>query len=104
MTTETWFCPPDHLSYFNFETIPPALEKTGFEVQRLMTDFPIEIFLFNLHSNYVQDRSRGKEAHLARIRVDNFLVEQGLDTYVAMMSGAARCSFGRTVIAFARRL
>lgn len=104
LTAETWICPPDHLSYFNFTTLPGVLREVGFAPMELMTDFPIELFLYNDHSNYSVERSRGKAAHLARVRIDNLLIENaGVDNYISMMKGAANCGFGRTVIGFARK-
>lgn len=97
---ESWLCPPDHLNYFTFSTFRAALEDAGFSVRLMMADFPIETYLMNGHSNYWLDRSRGKEAHLSRVRIDNFLVDAGLDAYINYMSGAAECGLGRSAIAF----
>jgi hypothetical protein len=46
-TGETWFCPPDHLSYFNFSSLRAALENSGYNCIKMLADFPIESFLFN---------------------------------------------------------
>lgn len=97
---ESWLCPPDHLNYFTFPTFKAALEDVGFSVKLMMSDYPIETFLMNGHSNYWLDRSRGKEAHSSRVRIDNFLVDAGIDAYINYMSGAAGCGFGRSAIAF----
>ena len=66
----------------------------------MMADFPIEMFLFNQHSNYWADRSKGKQAHLTRIYIDNFLVDQGIEPYIKYMEAAAGCCFGRCVHAY----
>ena len=72
----------------------------GFKITMMMADFPIEVFLFNEHSNYWKDRTKGKQAHLTRICLDNFLVSQGIDRYVNYMAAAADCGFGRCVHAY----
>lgn len=83
----------------------PSLEallvNRGFSVSAVLADFPIEMYLMNEHSNYWADKSKGKQAHLCRIKIDNFLVERGVDKYIEYMSAAAVCGFGRSVIAFA---
>jgi hypothetical protein len=77
------------------------LQDQGYEVISLQCNFPIEVFLLNEHSNYAMDRSKGKAAHVARIRAENFLVDAGLDAYVAYAEAAARLGFGRELIAYA---
>lgn len=101
LTEETWFCPPDHLNYFTFQTLKSLLTGCGLKVFKIMGDFPIEIFLLNNHSNYWSDRAKGKQAHFARVIVENFLIEQGLDAYINYRQSAAACNFGRSVVAFA---
>jgi 2-polyprenyl-3-methyl-5-hydroxy-6-metoxy-1,4-benzoquinol methylase len=100
-STETWFVPPDHLNYFTFASLAALLESTGYHVVAQLADFPIELFLCNQHSNYCFDRSKGPEAHKARVLVDNFLVAQGWEAYVEYASAAAKCGYGRSIEAFA---
>lgn len=100
-STETWFVPPDHLNYFTFTSLPALLQQAGYRVVALMADFPIEVFLCNRHSNYCLDRSKGPEAHRARVLVDNFLVTQGWEAYVEYASAAAKCGYGRSIEVFA---
>jgi 2-polyprenyl-3-methyl-5-hydroxy-6-metoxy-1,4-benzoquinol methylase len=99
-TTNTWFAPPDHLHYFNFESIRSLLKSLGFAVRFLMADFPIELYLLNDNSNYVKDRSRGKQAHLARIAADIYIYEQGIDAYIDFFSACAAANLGRNIIAY----
>ena len=101
LTEETWFVPPEHLNYFTFDSLRAVLDDHGYTIVRLLADFPIETFLFNEHSNYWKDRSKGKEAHHTRIEMDNFLFRRGVDAYIDYMAAAAACNFGRNVIAYA---
>lgn len=100
LTGETWFVPPDHLNYFTFASLTALLRDRGFHIVKLLADFPIETFLFNAHSNYWADRSKGKQAHQCRVTLENFLVSQGMTAYVNYRAAAAACGFGRSAIAF----
>ena len=97
-----WFCPPDHLNYFNFKSLKNFLISNHFEILETISDFPIEVYLANETSNYWSDSSKGKGAHKSRIFIDNFLLNQGIKNYLYYMSGAARCSFGRNITVFVR--
>ena len=100
LSKETWFNPPVHLNYFSVESLKNVFQKTGLRVVDILVDFPIELYLVNLHSNYWADRTKGSDAHKARMLIDTFLVNQGLENYVHYMSAAAACSFGRNIIAY----
>ncbi|MBI5694780.1 MAG: class I SAM-dependent methyltransferase [Nitrospirae bacterium] len=99
---ETWFAPPDHLNYFTCSSLEKTLADCGFETVRVLVDFPVETYLVNQFSNYWADRSRGKQAHYSRIMIENFLVNQDMDSYIDYMAAAARCGFGRDTTAFVR--
>ncbi len=75
ITAETWFGPPDHLAYFTFDSLKRLLAEIGFTIKTMMADFPIEVFLFNEHSNYWKDRAKGKQAHLTRVCCGQLLGE-----------------------------
>ena len=97
-----WVHPPEHLSYFNFDNLPKLLEATGFKVVNMLADFPIEFFLANKHSNYIKDRSKGKDAHLSRVMLSKLIYQRGLDKYIKWSEGLAAAGIGRTCcIAFA---
>lgn len=99
---ETWFCAPDHLNYFTFESLEKLLDSLGFEIVKKQADFPIEIYLVNEFSNYFKKKVVGKQAHLSRLTIDNFWVEQGLDKYINYMQSAAELGFSRSVIIYAK--
>jgi 2-polyprenyl-3-methyl-5-hydroxy-6-metoxy-1,4-benzoquinol methylase len=68
-----WLCYPDHLSYFNKQSMTALLTDMRFDVRSILADNPIDLNLLNDNSNYIEDSSKGKKTHLFRIRVDNFL-------------------------------
>ncbi len=101
-TEETWVNPPEHLSYFNTSSLKALLENQGFEIVSLQTDFPMEQFLINEHSNYWKNRKLGKGAHLTRVIVTNYLAEKSLDRLLDYQEAAADLEFGRLLTAYVR--
>lgn len=73
ISKEFWLCYPDHLSYFNKDSMGKFLKDSGFSVRAIVADNPIDLNLLNDNSNYIEDRSKGKNTHLFRVRMDNFL-------------------------------
>ena len=72
-----WLCYPDHLSYFNKESMINLLRDTGFNPTSVVADNPIDLNLLNDNSNYIEDPKKGKKTHYFRVRNDNFLA--GID-------------------------
>ena len=101
--TDTWFCPPDHLHYFSFESLSKLLNDLGYKVELMISDFPIEVFLVNQSSNYNKNRELGKNAHLARVEMDNFLFDEGIEKYINYFQASASINFGRQIIMYARK-
>jgi len=100
LTTQTWFAPPEHLHYFNFDNIQDYLKSLNFNINLIMSDFPIEIFLANEVSNYTKDKNVGKDAHKARVRMINFLYEQGKENFVDYFKSSAKINLGRQIIVY----
>ena len=101
-TGRPWIHPPDHLSYFNFDCLPAVLASCRFTPIRMLGDFPIELYLLNKYSNYDLDKSRGPEAHLARVRTVHFVRSRGIANYVRWAEGLAAGAVARSCIAFAK--
>jgi SAM-dependent methyltransferase len=102
-TTNTWFSPPEHLTYFNKNGLINILHHCGYRILTIQADFPIELFLANSHSNYSKDRSLGKQAHLSRIFCENHLIETNINDYLEYSQAAGKLGFGRELIAYATR-
>ncbi len=100
----TWLSPPEHLHYFNIQSLTKLLKFLGFKIKLLMTDFPIEQYLVNPHSNYVKNQAKGKQAHQARMVIDNFMFKQGIENYVNYYKSCARVNMGRVIIIYASRI
>ena len=101
MTGNTWFLPPEHLSYFNRASLLELLSHCGFNVLSFQANFPIEIFLANSHSNYVKNREFGKGAHDARVAIQNFLISTDIDGYIKYAESAGNLGFGRDLVVYA---
>lgn len=102
LMANTWFSPPEHISYFNNKNIVTLIENCGYEILSLQADFPIELFLLNPHSNYWKNRDLGKGAHMTRAYCENFLMNQNLDDYTAYSEAAGKIGFGRGLILYCK--
>ncbi len=96
-TENTWFNPPEHLHYFQFESMKKFLESNGLEIVKCLAGFPIELFLVNEHSNYSKNKVYGKAAHYARCDISSFLLLRGLSKYIKLMEAMAEVDFGRDI-------
>jgi 2-polyprenyl-3-methyl-5-hydroxy-6-metoxy-1,4-benzoquinol methylase len=95
-----WIAYPDHLNYFNRESLGNLCKANGFEEKFVLADFPIDLFLSNKHSNYVLDNKKGKLAHKARVELDNFFHETSPEKTIDMYRAMAELGIGRQVISF----
>lgn len=55
-----WICPPEHISYFNLRSLSNFISQKGWKLVDSFSDFPIEWFLSNRHSNY-KEKKIGKD-------------------------------------------
>jgi SAM-dependent methyltransferase len=101
LTENTWFCPPEHLTYFNVDNIDGIFEECGLRVISKQVGFPIEMFLANRTSNYALDRSKGKDAHRARVMLVNHFVRRNIKAYQEYCEHAAKIDFGRDLTVYA---
>jgi SAM-dependent methyltransferase len=99
---ETWFAPPQHLTYFNIENFGPYIDAQGFEIVDGYTDFPIETFLWGAPTNYTKDRSFGPHAHRGRVELDLFFARNGIKPYLDLYRACFGVSFGRNIVVIAK--
>jgi 2-polyprenyl-3-methyl-5-hydroxy-6-metoxy-1,4-benzoquinol methylase len=95
-----WIALPDHLAYFNADSLKNIAAATGYATQKILGDFPIDWFLLHPGSNYVRDRSRGPAAHAARIQIENLLSALPIDAVNTFFEAMAAVGLGRQVTAF----
>ena len=97
-----WVAPPQHLNYFNAESLPRLLARTGFEVAGGYASFPIDAFLFHPGSNYVRDPAAGKAVHAARMALDLTMAEAGMAAFHGLAKAYLGCAVGRSLTLIAR--
>lgn len=95
-----WVAYPDHLAYFTKDSLTAAVQSVGWNVVDLLADFPIDFFLLNQHSNYYNDRSKGKEAHNVRTNFTNYLHQHSPEKKRDFFRSLASIGLGRQLIAF----
>ncbi|MCK5013461.1 MAG: class I SAM-dependent methyltransferase [Candidatus Omnitrophica bacterium] len=80
-----WLGYPDHISYFNKNSMENLLTNKGFRVDVVVADNPVDNNLLNKNSNYIKNPEKGKNIHYFRVDSDNFLAsiseEKLLDIY-----------------------
>jgi len=97
-----WIAIPDHISYFNLETLETLALSAGWDCLATQGDFPINMFLANECSNYVLDRSRGPAAHEARLKRERVIASAGLDAANFFYTALAGVGLGRNIVAYLR--
>jgi SAM-dependent methyltransferase len=95
ISEETWWTPPQHLSYFNIKNGTAFAKSLGFSIKDVFSTFPIDILLFHPESNYYRNSNRGLDAHRARIHIELLMAEAGIDKYYAFCRALAGCGIGR---------
>jgi 2-polyprenyl-3-methyl-5-hydroxy-6-metoxy-1,4-benzoquinol methylase len=86
---------PEHLSYFNFESLKKLLKELNFRVITIMGDYPIEFYLFNEKTNYVRDRSVGKYCNESRVLTENFLYQANFKKTIKLYEVMGEIGIGR---------
>lgn len=98
-----WEAYPDHLSYFSRESLAKLVEAGGFATHKIISDFPIEWYLPNPNSNYVNNKAVGKAAHEGRMFIENFLhkdEESLMNNLIDFYEAMAKIDQGRQLIGF----
>ena len=97
-----WVAPPDHLTYFDGDSLATTANATGWDCLEMLGDFPVDWFLFHPGSNYMRDKSAGKAAHKARVQIENLIHARPIEDVIRFWSAAAKLGFGRDITAFLR--
>lgn len=64
-----WTAIPDHINYFDFQSLHSLLERMGVEVIYSQGDFPMELFLL-MGDDYVGNPEVGSRCHQRRVRFE----------------------------------
>jgi len=95
-----WVAIPDHISYFTKESLINTAIATGWLCPKIQGDFPIDLFLSHPGSNYVNDPSKGSDAHKARLRLEKLIFQAGDEAVNQFYTALAGVGLGRDLIAF----
>lgn len=96
-----WYSPPHHLRYFSPESLKKSVESSGFVLDHLMGDFPMELFLQHPETDYYTN-TFGKTAHALRVRFSNS-VSREIAPFINFSKGLMEVGIGRNIIAVFRR-
>lgn len=99
---EFWFCPPEHLTYFNTDTGKKFSEKCGLKVIDIFSIFPVDFFLLTPASNYLEQPQIGKFVHKARMEMELTLWEKGKDSTLDLFRQFANNGIGREITIIAQ--
>jgi len=95
-----WVAPPDHLSYFDYNSLKRIAIETQWHCEDIYGDFPIDWFLFHPGSNYVEDRSLGKDAHNSAMQIENLISKQPMNDVLDFWRSIAKVGVGRNLTSF----
>jgi FMN phosphatase YigB (HAD superfamily)/SAM-dependent methyltransferase len=70
-----WIAIPDHVNYFDFDSLSALLRECGFQVLERQTDFPMELFLL-MGLDYVEDPEVGSRCHGYRVALEMALAPE----------------------------
>ena len=92
-----WIAPPEHLNYFTIDSLTKVIESMGLVCEDTISDFPIEWFNVNTHSNYIQSSKRGPEAHKSRLLLENHINSSDIKLATNFWKALAQLRMGRAV-------
>ncbi|RSL35115.1 class I SAM-dependent methyltransferase [Salibacterium salarium] len=95
-----WIKVPDHLSYFNKEGLKNLMEHYGFQTKNIISDFPIDLNLFNSKTNYIEEETVGKECHHSRVEIENLLHSIDSDGLNKIYETLSEIGIGRNITGF----
>ncbi len=93
-----WVAVPDHINYFNFESLGSLLHKAGYEVVYSQSDFPMEMFLL-MGDNYVGNPEVGDACHKKRVAFETGIPGKLRRKLYRTLGHAG---FGRSCLMYAR--
>ena len=94
---EFWVSIPEHLSYFNFISFKNIFRETGWKCQKILSDFPVDWFLFHNGSNYIKNKNAGKAAHRAQIKIESEIFRKPFENQCNLFQALANIGMGRNL-------
>lgn len=98
-----WVCLPDHINYFNFNSLNQILMKAGFKEVYRTTDFPMELLLMSGMNYYASEEEQQKVGPFI-INFENSLAHTGRrETLQVLYESLAKVGFGRRIYMYAMK-
>ncbi len=99
-----WFVHlPDHVNYFDFDSLKNVLEQNGFDVIDRSALYPLELFLLQ-DLDYVAHPELGPVAHQRRVMFEENLKKAGMtDVLDHFYETLAAGGYGRDVMMVAKK-
>jgi 2-polyprenyl-3-methyl-5-hydroxy-6-metoxy-1,4-benzoquinol methylase len=95
-----WIALPDHLTYFDKDSLQNTAMHVGYKVLAILADFPIDWFLMHPHANYIQNRTLGSDAHSTRLDLEALIAMQPISAVNEFYRSMANIGMGRDITAF----
>lgn len=103
INSEFWVAIPDHISYFSKEGLINLANEVGFRHELTISDNPVDFNLVNPDTNYNLDKTKGKNAHRARVEIDNLMHSISVEKAVNYFKALADLGMGRNLIGFFKK-
>lgn len=100
ISRQFWVKTPDHLNYFSKDSLIALCESQELTFYKCLSDFPIDYFLANPDSNYIEDGSKGKNCHQARMWLDNLHCSISIPKTIELYEAFANLGSGRQLTAY----
>jgi SAM-dependent methyltransferase len=95
-----WVAIPDHVNYFDVESLCKLLGRVGFEPLDVQADFPMELFLL-MGLDYVDDPEVGATCHAYRVEAE---LSMPAEVRRQLFRSFAEAGIGRTTRVLARKV
>jgi 2-polyprenyl-3-methyl-5-hydroxy-6-metoxy-1,4-benzoquinol methylase len=92
-----FFCPPEHLHYFNTKTLCDMIKRTGMATIDSFGDYPIDHLLLEPAFNYYENRSLGGRAHILRRKVFRQFMNMDAEARRNLLRGFYAAGLGRDI-------
>lgn len=94
-----FFCPPEHLHYFNYTGLESFLRHHSFEIINKNTFWPMELFLL-MGLDYTSDKKIGNLCHKYRLNLEYNVGEPYISE---IYSKLGEIDLGRVIIVYAKK-
>ena len=99
-----WVNTYHHLNYFNHQSLSELVQKHRFNIEKVSSTFPIDLFLM-MGDNYIENDDLGKSCHQKRMSFELLLHKAGLDNLRdELYKKFSECGLGREVLIYARKI